>query len=72
MFNSIICKAYPQWENPNKFIFDIDSSSSYYAGVQDGKVKIIGIANRKCNGAESSYPAWKGQMACLSFVFTFG
>ena len=72
MFNEAISKSYPQWENPNPFIFDIDYSSHYYAGVisqvQEGKEKIIGISNRKCNGAEGGYPAWKGEMACLVFV----
>ncbi len=72
MFNEAIAKSYPQWENPNPFIFDIDYSSNYYAGVisqvQGGQEKIIGIANRKCNAAEGGYPAWKGEMACLAFV----
>ena len=72
MFNEAISKSYPQWENPNPFIFDIDYSSHYYAGVisqvQGGVERIIGIANRKCNGAEAGYPAWKGELACLAFV----
>ena len=72
MFNDVICKGYPQWENPEPFIFDIDYSSNYYAGVvsqkQDGKERVIGIASKKCNACESSYPSWKGEMACLSFI----
>lgn len=72
MFSQTISKGYPEWDNPNPFILDIDYSSSYFAGVisqvQKGEERIIGIASKKCNSAESNYPSYKGELACLVYA----
>ena len=72
MFSQTISKGYPEWDNPNPFILDIDYSSSYFAGVisqvQKGEERIIGIASKKCNAAESNYPSYKGELACLVYA----
>ncbi|MCP4053876.1 MAG: hypothetical protein GY739_12580, partial [Mesoflavibacter sp.] len=33
MFNQRISKGYPEWDNPNPFILDVDFSAAYFAGV---------------------------------------
>ncbi|MCP4052733.1 MAG: hypothetical protein GY739_06665, partial [Mesoflavibacter sp.] len=72
MFNQRISKGYPEWDNPNPFILDVDFSAAYFAGVisqeQKGVERIIGIASKKCNTAESNYPSYKGELACLVFA----
>ena len=72
MFSNSISKGYPQWDNPNPFIVDVDFSTSYFAGIlsqnQGGEERIIGICSKKCNGAEKNYPSYKGELACLVFV----
>ena len=72
MFSNAIAKGYPQWDNPNPFIVDVDFSQKYFAGIisqnQGGEERIIGICSKKCNGAEKNYPSYKGELACLVFV----
>ena len=33
MFSNAIAKGYPQWDNPNPFIVDVDFSQKYFAGI---------------------------------------
>ena len=72
MFNHRISKGYPEWDNPNPFVLDVDFSAAYFAGVisqkQNGVERIIGIASKKCNAAESNYPSYKGELACLVYT----
>ncbi len=72
MFTQAVQKGYPDWDSPNPFIFDIDFSSHYFAGIisqqQNNQEKIIGICTKKCNATEQKYASHKGEMACLIFV----
>ena len=72
MFDQTISKGYPEWDNPQPFIIDIDYSSTYFAGVisqiQKKQERIIGICSKKCNVSERNYPSYKGELACLVYV----
>lgn len=72
MFYKTICRGYPQWDNPNPFILDVDFSSHYFGGIlsqiQNNQERIIAVTSKKCNMTEANYPAHKGELACLVYV----
>ena len=72
MFKTEMCKGYPQWDNPNLFIVDVDYSSQYFAGIisqeQDGVERVFGVCSKKCNAAEQNYPSYKGELGALVYA----
>lgn len=62
-------RGYPQYDNPQPFILDTDFSKTNMAAVlsqkQNGKEVFLGCVAKKCNKAESNYPANKGEVAAF-------